>query len=235
LKTVAGVALSTLHVIGLTRRDYELRYGEWVAALVAQTRGSRHTIRNCVEGIALATETIAAESHASEADARSIRELAYEINRQADTFFGQDPMTSYLASRAAPLKRLIESVAREYMALRSLSSVTVKCEGTEDTLIPAAEVEEMLRRILENAAQAGAQSALIQSCRCDGLVQIRVSNDGPRIPDQTHRELFRRGGGGFWVARRIVVLLGGDIKLETTDVGHTCFIIEFYPPAESGT
>lgn len=80
---------------------------------------------------------------------------------------------------------------------------------------------QVLRNLLQNAAQAGANVIQVRGEAVRGEARLRVCDDGPGIPTELRDRLFApfasgRAGGrglGLAIARRIVVRHGGTLEL----------------------
>jgi len=124
-------------------------------------------------------------------------------------------------------RRLLEgAVAHE---ARELSSITVETDLERDLPIVAGEatyIEQIVRNLLGNAAKyAPPGSHVVVSARKrDGLVEVRVSDDGPGIPPASIErifELFYRdpesarivagSGIGLFVCATLIEAMGGSI------------------------
>jgi|GEM_PF-730115 len=73
-----------------------------------------------------------------------------------------------------------------------------------------------------------------------GRAVVRVADDGPGVPPPDHERVFERGvssdggGHGLYVAQTVVERLGGDVRVEESDLGGAAFVVEV-PLAESAT
>ncbi len=93
-------------------------------------------------------------------------------------------------------------------------------------------LEQVLVNLLRNAQEAGAQRVDISAALADGLVSIRVADNGPGLPPAIAASLFTpfqtskpRGLGlGLVISRDICRAMAGDLQLETSE-GGTCFRI----------
>jgi two-component system OmpR family sensor kinase len=86
-------------------------------------------------------------------------------------------------------------------------------------------LQQVLRNLLQNAAQAGAGVIQVRGEAAAGEARLRVEDDGPGVPVALRNHLFApfasgRAGGrglGLAIARRIVVRHGGTLDLVDGD------------------
>ena len=86
-------------------------------------------------------------------------------------------------------------------------------------------LHQVLRNLLQNAAQAGATVIQVRGEAAAGEARLRVEDDGPGVPAELRNHLFApfasgRAGGrglGLAIARRIVVRHGGTLDLVDGD------------------
>lgn len=99
--------------------------------------------------------------------------------------------------------------------------------------------EQLFRVFLNlglNARQAGAKTLRFAAAPLDSRLVVRVSDDGPGIPEPVAARLFQpfssgtgNGGSGLGlvIAREIVTAHGGSLALASTGADGTTFHIEF--------
>jgi signal transduction histidine kinase len=103
-------------------------------------------------------------------------------------------------------------------------SITVKTgRGARDVGVDADVVERIVAPLLENAVRYAASAVRVETVTRDGMVVIRVSDDGPGVPAELVDVVFepgRRGvdghagaGLGLSLARRLARAAGGDLVL----------------------
>jgi two-component system, OmpR family, sensor kinase len=86
-------------------------------------------------------------------------------------------------------------------------------------------LQQVVRNLLQNAAQAGARVIQLRGEAVGGQARLRVEDDGPGVPGELRERLFApfasgRAGGrglGLAIARRIVVRHGGTLELVDRD------------------
>ncbi len=100
--------------------------------------------------------------------------------------------------------------------------------------LPSTPVRQVLMNLSLNAVQAAEQAGQVtlSVARVDGLLEIRVSNDGVTVSKEEIGSLFepfvhKRSGGtglGLWITYQIVQQFGGDIFVQSEN-GTTCFMV----------
>ncbi len=108
---------------------------------------------------------------------------------------------------------------------------TVRCSG---------EVRQVLHTLLDNAARhAPGAPVAVEVRRRAGRVEVVVADEGPGVPDALAGRLFDRGvrapyspgeGLGLYVARRLMVGMGGTLRLDPSLRGAAFVIV--LPTAE---
>lgn len=100
------------------------------------------------------------------------------------------------------------------------------------------QIQQVLVNLTTNAAEAleGQEDAWIEILidQHHGLVRFTVSDSGPGIAEELRSKVFEpffttkaRGLGlGLALSRRIIETLGGQLSLQETDSGKTCFVLE---------
>ncbi len=138
--------------------------------------------------------------------------------------------------RAVYLKPLLESAIRiteSYIKEKHIS-IRLTCFPPELMVYTdEALLSRVLINILKNAIEANPDNISIEADeKADESVEIRISNDGELISDETAEHIFtpffttRASGNGIGLSlsRRIITHLGGSISLNTRPI--TCFSIQ---------
>jgi signal transduction histidine kinase len=220
-----GEAVEARHEDERRRMGEALREQEAMARAGQLTAGIVHEVRNglgTIVGYARLLERAGlAPDHASAA--RAIREecdtLEVVVRRIADFV-----KLEQLRLGPVDLARLLSRVAgRE---LRGREGVDVRFTGLERPVEAHADeelleraVENVLRNALSAAAEGGGHVVVAVSTEPAG-VEIRVEDDGPGLPAGHPGEIrpfySTRPGGlglGLPLARKVMVLHGGDLRL----------------------
>ena len=232
-----GEQMSLRHEAERRRMEDSLREKEALARAGELTAGIVHEVRNglgTIVGYARLIERADEGPDPAEA-ARSIREecetLEVVVRR-----FNDYVQWERLDLAEVDLARLLPRVvARE---TRGREGVTSLLRGLEGPLVIVGD-EELLERAFENlvrnaaeaAAEGGGRVEVAAGAEADQVV-IRISDDGPGLPPEhpgEARPFFTTKVGGLGlglpIARKVVLLHGGALRLESGDrVGLTASV-----------
>jgi signal transduction histidine kinase len=124
---------------------------------------------------------------------------------------------------------VLDDVVEHVVAGRRLAGQVITWQPTGHHVLGRAdEVTQILNILLVNAARhAPGAAAHVDVVRDGSTIRVRVSDDGPGVPDELRMDIFRRGrrstttggqGIGLALARSLARGLGGSLAL--ADVGH---------------
>lgn len=192
-----------------------------------------HEVRGTVAGIAAASRILHGGSRLHGADERRIEHLLEAELQRLEHLLGTDSDDGTHASRdAAPLSDLIDDV----VLCHRIRGQRVRWQTGDDGLVDQPwEVREVLHILLDNAGQhAPGATTTVTVERHAEWVAVRVADDGPGVPEDIRARLFDRGvragascggGIGLHLARRLVIDLGGMLRLETDRAAGAAFVI----------
>lgn len=137
------------------------------------------------------------------------------------------------------LVALLESVAADYEQHARASSATIELDlGSSKIGLRADGV--LLRRVVQNLVENALRHVekggrVLVQARAASIVELRVCNDGPPIPEFVRDRIFNmfhvtangRGvtGLGLHFCKAAVQAHGGTIALEEVSDGLTCFVV----------
>ncbi|MCB1503807.1 MAG: HAMP domain-containing histidine kinase [Hyphomicrobiaceae bacterium] len=180
------------------------------------------------QGITNASDTILAQCH------RMQSHVDYQIARARAVALRSAPGTVASVSKAAGD---IVSALRRLHVDRGLEITNT----IRDDLMVASDpqdLNEMLANLVDNACKHARSKVRISSApsATSGNVQIFVEDDGPGLPPEALEIVFRLGerwdsqkpggGLGLTIVRDLARLYGGDVKLETSDLGGLRAVLE---------
>ena len=109
----------------------------------------------------------------------------------------------------------------------------------------AADLEEMLGNLLDNATKWARSRVVLASSLASGRLVLTVDDDGPGLPDKVRQQAFARGtrldesvpgtGLGLAIVRDLADLYGGRVHLEDSELGGLRARLELPAFAGSGT
>ena len=201
----------------------------------------RHDIRNDLQLIGAYAELL--EDHVDE-EGEEYLEIIKESTESATdlTTTARDLARVMLDADSEVRSVSIEGVlAQQVEELRSgHPGAVVAIEGS----IPDVEVagNDMLgsvfRNLLANAIQHNDETpptVTVSAVERDGVVEVRVVDNGPGVPDAQSEEIFGRGekglessgaGIGLYLVQSLVDTYGGDVFVEDNDPEGAVFVVE---------
>ncbi len=205
-------------------------FSDKILTLLAHHRSARHTIFNATSQQGFILKELARltpdEAHGH---LQRIGETAKKIETQAQQLLSLSDAEVLFERRQ--VSELLRDVKSE---LDGLHNCSIRAQPPQPADFPvfADILREALHRIVENAAKAGARTILLSACADEDRHILSVENDGPPITPAVQRQLFNTRRGGFWVARRIAVNLGGQLTLAHSTADSTRF--DFTLPRDEG-
>jgi signal transduction histidine kinase len=221
-----GEEMSARHAASMRRMEEAIREKDAMARAGELTAGIVHEVRNglgTIVGYARLLERSALPDEA-EGAARAIREECQTLETVVRRFSDFVRVEKLHLGETDLARLLARVVAREE---RGREGVRARVHEPEGPLLLHAD-EELLERAFENvvrnaceAAAAGGGSVEVQARADEGWVEVRVEDDGPGLaadqPPEIRPFYTTRPGGlglGLPLARKIVLLHGGSLRLE---------------------
>ncbi len=143
---------------------------------------------------------------------------------------------SGLALESVPLDPVVENVADR---VRSMSADTTVEVSKPDGLAVRADglLDDVFANVATNAVEhgVGATTVRISASESDGLVRVRIADDGPGIDDGRKSTVFDRGekgtrssgtGFGLYFVSSMVEAYEGSVWVEDADDGGAAFVVE---------
>jgi signal transduction histidine kinase len=166
-------------------------------------------------------------------DLDRLERVAHRFERIGRPSRAQPVDTRELVERVATYFRArVPSLAHQVVVTTSLGDGELKVEG--DAVLLEWAVEALVKNAIDALAGRGGHVTIAAEALPEGEVQIRVTDDGPGIPREIRKEIFRPGfstkshgwGIGLSLARRIVdETHGGRLLLVPSERGTTFDII----------
>ncbi|HXX18275.1 MAG TPA: HAMP domain-containing sensor histidine kinase [Candidatus Acidoferrum sp.] len=226
----------------LRKAQQQLVDSERLATIGRMASSISHDLRHPMTAI-MANAEFLSENHL---DPRQRDELYKEIRIAVDQM--TDLVDSLLEfSRARSQMRLVygsveKTVQRAIHTVRARPEfncvhIAISREGRDEAWFDPKKLERVFHNLLVNACEAVAPSpgnVEIDIREIDDMLEIRVSDDGPGIPDKVRERLFQpfvsygkeNGTGlGLTVVQKIVQDHGGEVFVESSSTGRTVFKI----------
>lgn len=232
-----GVALRELAAMKEGLRA-ALRQRTRLAALGTAVNKISHDLRNM-----LATATLISDSLAQSDDPK-VQRVAPTLVQAIDRAVALCSTTLNFTRDTPPLKRepvTLGTVARDVGPIERANlgpdaAVRIATGYGADIrlLVDRDQIFRVFANLAHNAVDAGAGRLTVDARLVDGMARIRVSDDGPGIPETVRPRLFqpfavttRQNGSGLGlaIARDIVQAHGGALELTETGPGGTVFTL----------
>lgn len=151
------------------------------------------------------------------------------VRRRKTTWQEWFELSSVVEEAFRLTRRLAE---QEGVSLATASQADVFVRGEPGLVVQA--IVNLVSNAIKACAPSGGQVSIRVSCPSEDTARIEVTDDGPGIPEEIRRRLFRpfatsreTGGGnglGLFIVRQSVRKLGGQIRLTTSTEGTTFWI-----------
>jgi signal transduction histidine kinase len=194
-----------------------------------------HELRNAITLNNGAVEMIAEmDSEVIPSDLRQLIDLARSSAHDAVTI---------VARLLKPDEEVREEA--EILDLAALAAGTAQATGIPFTGLPAGlmarcrpiHIRQIMRNLIENARRHGGQSIGIEADIVGGMIELRVTDDGPGVSPEVEYTLFEpyvttgntagpnpSTGLGLAISRQLARQMGGDLT-HSRRVGLTCFTL----------
>lgn len=134
---------------------------------------------------------------------------------------------------------VLDDVAERVESMDPDATATV---STEDGLSVQADglLGDVLGNLATNAVEHGGDEPAVDitARECEGMVRIRVADDGPGIDDERKQTVFDRGekggrssgtGFGLYFVKSMVDAYHGDVWVQDSEAGGAAFVVELRP------
>jgi len=129
------------------------------------------------------------------------------------------------------IKRLVEEIL--YEIDRNGKSITMKLDKYLYTYSSKESLKLVLKNIIQNAFQWAKKSVVISAMQKDGYIVLNIEDDGKGIEQEDYEKIFepfftkrQEGTGlGLAIAKKYIIELGGDIKVEKSKLGGAKFVV----------
>jgi signal transduction histidine kinase len=229
-----------------------------LAALGEAVAKINHDLRNMLTSAQMASDRLAAlgDPKVAQALPRLERALDRAITLATDVMAYGKTKEPAPVLRATPLRAALDMAAEDSGLLPSGVALETVIDTREQVLADPDQLHRILTNLLRNAREAiegapdrgGKGKVFVELRRSEGLSILRLSDDGPGVPERARNNLFqpfvgsvRRGGTGLGlaIARELAQGHGGDLALVETGPGGSVFdltlagVVEPLPEAET--
>lgn len=193
-----------------------------------------HELRNPIAALQASVETLLREQperpERDRLEAAAARE-SERVGRLVDDLLGLARLEASPARAPVDLAAIAGPIVDE--ARTRIPSAEITLDAGADTVVrgdPDA-LERVLRNLVDNALAAVEPAGLVgvQVRRVDGVVEARVTDDGPGVPAEERERIFERfvrldpskpgHGLGLAIARRIAQQHDGDLTCDAAPAG----------------
>jgi two-component system nitrogen regulation sensor histidine kinase NtrY len=215
-----------------------LVYLTQLASWQTLARKMAHEVKNSLTPIRLTVEEMLVRH--GESDSAFIEQATQIVVDEVDSLERRIRAFSEFAAEppVRPVRIAVKNLLEERVTFLKTGhpeiSYDVRFNGKEsDAFADEDLVKGVLTNLLENAAEAAGPGGriLASTLAFDSKVAIEIHDSGPGLSEQARRSLFqptisfkKRGMGlGLSIARKSVLLLGGDILLVKGELGGAAF------------
>jgi signal transduction histidine kinase len=237
--------------IGRAERELDMMQTDLITALQAKARLAalgeavakiNHDLRNMLTSAQMASDRLAAlgDPKVAQALPRLERALDRAITLASDVMAYGKSKEPAPALRATPLRAALDMAAEDAGLQPSGVALETVIDGREQVLADPDQLHRILTNLLRNAREAiegapdrgGKGRVFVELRRAEGASILRLSDDGPGVPEKARNNLFqpfvgsvRRGGTGLGlaIARELAQGHGGDLALVETGPGGSVF------------
>ena len=248
----ARIALSNRRdEIGRAELELDRMQADLLAALSSKARLAalgeavakiNHDLRNMLTSAQMASDRLAAlgDPKVAQALPRLERALDRAINLASDVMSYGKSKEPEPVVRIIPLRPALDVAAEDAGLSPQGVSLETVIGPREQVLADPDQLHRILTNLLRNAREAiegapdrgGKGKVFIELRRAEGSSVLRLSDDGPGVPERARANLFqpfvgsvRRGGTGLGlaIARELAQGHGGDLALVETGPGGSVF------------
>ncbi|WP_248517724.1 PAS domain S-box protein [Salinarchaeum laminariae] len=212
-----------------TMRDVTAQH-EREQQLVVLDRLLRHNLHNDLNVVLGYAETIAAETsgdleYGAEQIGDSARRLLEQTDKQREIVdLLADPPSQESVDVASAVRRVVADASADH------PEATLAVEAPQELLLWTVPVlERAIEELVENALvhdDGDAPTVRVSVVDADDIVEIRVADEGPGIPEAERSildgeaeidPLLHGSGMGLWLVDRVATRAGGSVQFETGD------------------
>jgi signal transduction histidine kinase len=237
--------------VGRAERELDMMQSDLLAALQAKARLAalgeavakiNHDLRNMLTSAQMASDRLAAlgDPKVAQALPRLERALDRAITLATDVMaYGKSKEPAPVA-RPLLLRAALEMAAEDSGLQPGGVALETVIDVREQVLADPDQLHRILTNLLRNAREAiegapdrsGKGKVFVELRRAEGVSVLRLSDDGPGVPEKARNNLFqpfvgsvRRGGTGLGlaIARELAQGHGGDLVLVETGPGGSVF------------
>ena len=237
--------------IGRAELELDRMQADLLAALASKARLAalgeavakiNHDLRNMLTSAQMASDRLAAlgDPKVAQALPRLERALDRAINLASDVMAYGKSREPEPVARVIPLRPALDMAAEDAGLTPTGVSLETVIGPREQVLADPDQLHRILTNLLRNAREAiegapdrsGKGKVFIELRRAEGASVLRLSDDGPGVPERARANLFqpfvgsvRRGGTGLGlaIARELAQGHGGDLVLVETGPGGSVF------------
>ncbi len=210
-----------------------------------------HELRTPLASIRLLSDSVVQSKNMDEETMREfvtdIGSEAERLQRLTEKLMMLTKMDSDIETAISPvdIKKAAESTIHLLLPLAEARQVSIKAELSPGCIISANEdsLYQIIFNLAENAIKYNVQGGrvFIGLDKTDDMVRLWVEDSGIGIPEEDRENIFSRfyrvdkarsreaGGSGLGlsIVRDAVVSFGGEIYVEPSDMGGSCFTVLF--------
>ena len=211
-----------LNAVLLHERKQQQRYRDALADLAHSLKTPLALMRGVARGSSL-PEAQSVEEQVDQMD----RIISYHLQRAAAS--GRSTLSAPVELESL-INRIIAALKKVYSTKQL--ELTAEIDSNARFRGDVGDLTEILGNLLDNACKWAHHSVRISARSSDGLLRLRIEDDGPGISSNDAKRVFARGartdekvpghGIGLAVVREIVDAYGGTASIGSSELGGAC-------------
>ena len=200
----------------------------------------RHDIRNDLQLIGAYAELL--EDHVDE-EGEAYLEIIRENTQSAVDLtatvrdLAQVMLRDDVETGRVPLDRILSQQLEEVRSAYSTAVFTIDGSFPDREVVADEMLSSVFRNLLRNAVQHNDETppkVEVSAAVDDDVVEVRIADNGPGIPEEQREEIFGKGekgldspgaGIGLYLVRSLVATYGGDVRVEDNEPKGSVFVV----------
>ncbi len=225
------------------RNEYEAALERQRDNLTVLNQMVRHDIRNDLQKVFLATDTLKREGHVDEAGHEHVETVLNSARNAVDLTDTARELADVMLQGNTELERtdlalVVREVVDRVRSGEETAVFTIDGEIPEVDVLANDMLDSVFRNLLKNAVQHNDKrvpEVRVTVTESETSVQVRVADNGPGVPDDRKAAIFGKGerrlqsegtGIGLYLVDTLVDTYDGRLWVEDGDPSGSVFVVE---------